>query len=65
MVYKAEVSTNATYKKYYGASEGEFKSRYNNHMESFRNVSRINDLWTLKANGTDHPLNWSIKSYTS
>ena len=71
MVHKADVSTNTTYKKYYGASEGEFKSRYNNHTESFRNVSRINDmelfkyLWTLKANGTDHHLNWSIKLYTS
>ena len=54
MVYKAEVSTNTTYKEYYGASEGEFKSRYNNHIQSFRNISHINDtelskyLWTLK-----------------
>ena len=62
MVYKAEVSTNTTYKEYYGASEGEFKSRYNNHTQSFRNISHINDtelskyLWTLKANGTDYHL---------
>ena len=59
MVYKAEVSTNTTYKEYYGASEGEFKSRYNNHRQSFRNISHINDtelskyLSKLKANGTD------------
>ena len=71
MVYKAEVSTNTTYKEYYGASEGEFKSRYNNHMQSFRNISHINDtelskyLWTLKTNGTDYHLKWSIKSYAS
>ena len=71
MVYKAEVSTNTTYKEYYGASEGEFKSRYNNHTQSFRNISHINDtelskyLWTLKANGTDYHLKWSIKSYAS
>ena len=26
MVYKAEVTTNTTYKKYYGMSEGKFKS---------------------------------------
>ena len=71
MVYKAEVSTNTTYKEYYGASEGEFKSRYNNHTQSFRNISYINDmeltkyLWTLKANGTDYHLKWNIKSYAS
>ena len=59
MVYKAEVSTNTTYKEYYEASEGEFKSRYNNHTQSFRNISHINDtelskyLSKLKANGTD------------
>ena len=65
------VITNTTYKEYYGASEGEFKSRYNNHTQSFRNMSHINDtelskyLWTLKANGTDYHLKWSIKSYAS
>ena len=65
MVYKAEVSTNTTYKEYYGASEGEFKSRYNNHIQSFRNISHINDtelskyLCTLKTNGTDYHLKWS------
>ena len=42
MVYKAEVSTNTTCKEY-GASEGEFKSRYNIHTKSFRNISHIND----------------------
>ena len=71
MVYKAEVSTNTTYKEYYGTSLGEFKSRYNNHTQSIRNISRINDtelsnyLWTLKANGTDYHLNSSIKSNAS
>ena len=71
MIYKAEVSTNTTYKEYYGASEGEFKSRYHNHRQSFRNISHINDtelskyLWTLKANGTDYHLKWSIESYAS
>ena len=71
MVYKAEVSTNTTYKEYYEVSEGEFKSRYNNHTHSFRNICHINDtelskyLWTLKANGTDYHLKWSIKSYAS
>ena len=62
MVYKAEVTTSTTYKEYYGTSEGEFKSRYNNHTQSFRHISHINDtelskyLWTLKANGTGYHL---------
>ena len=42
MVYKSEVSTNTTYKEYYGISKGEFKSRYNNRTQSFRNISHIN-----------------------
>ena len=59
MVYKAEVTTNTTYKEYYGTSEEEFKFRYKNHKQSFRRKSHINNtelskyLWTLKANGTD------------
>ena len=44
MVYSTQVSSNTTYKEYYGASDEEFKSRYNNHMQSFRNISHINDL---------------------
>ena len=57
MVHKAVVTTNTTYKEYYGTSEGEVKPRYSNHMQSFRHISHINDielskyLWTLKANG--------------
>ena len=59
------------HKENYGASEGQFKPRYNNHTQSFRNISYINDtelskyLWTLKTNGTDYHLKWSIKSYAS
>ena len=55
MVYKADGSTNNTYKECYGALEGEFKSRYNNHTQSFRNKAHINDtelskyVWTLKS----------------
>ena len=71
MVYEAEVTTNTTYKEYYLTSEGEFKSRYNNHTQSFRHISHINDtelskyLWTFKVNGTDYHLKWNIKLYAS
>ena len=56
MVYKSEVSTKTNYKEYYGASKWEFKSRYNNHTQSFRNITHINNtelskyLLTLKVN---------------
>ena len=49
----------------------EFKSRYNNHTQSFRQISHINDmdlskyLWTLKVNETDYHLKWNIKSHAS
>ena len=71
MIYKTEVATNTTYKKYYETPEREFKSRYNNHTQYFRHISYVNDtelskyLWTLKANGIDYHLKWSIKSYAS
>ena len=71
MVYKVEESTNTTYKNYYGASEGELKSRYNNHTQSSRNISHINDtelskyIWMFQVNGIDFHLKWSIKSYAS
>ena len=42
MVFKAEVTINATYKEYYGTSEGEFTSLYNNHMQSFRHIYYVN-----------------------
>ena len=71
MVYKGEVTTNTTYNECYGTSEEGLKSRYNNHTQSLRRTSQINDtelskyLWTLKVNGTDYHLKQSIKSYTS
>ena len=37
LVYRAEVQSQNTVKVYYGANDGEFKLRYNNHTKSFRN----------------------------
>ena len=36
-IYKAEIHVENDYKIYYGAVEGEFKFRYNNHTKFFRN----------------------------
>ena len=36
IAYKADVITNKDSHIYYGAIDGEFKSRFNNHPDSFR-----------------------------
>ena len=70
-VYKPKVTTNTRYKEYYGMLQGVFKSRCNNHKQSFTHISHINDtelsnyLWMFKANRTDYHLKWSIESYAS
>lgn len=71
IVYKAEVTTNTGRLVYYGTSEGEFKTRYNNHTKSFRLRKYENDtelsklLWTLKDQGTKYVLHWSIAAQAS
>ena len=71
IVYKAEVEANNNKQTYYGASEVEFKSRYNNHTKSFRSRRYENDselskyIWKLKDSNTNYALKWSIASYAS
>ena len=71
ILYKAEVTTNISYKEYYETSEGKLKVKYNNHRQSFSHISHINDtelsknLWTIEADRTDYRLKWSIKLYPS
>ena len=75
MVRKAEVTTNTTYKEYFGTSGGGggggVKSGYSIHTQSFRHISYINNIelskyfWTLKTNGTDYHLKRNTKWYTS
>lgn len=51
---------------YYGTSESEFKTRYNNHTKSFRNERYKNDtelskvIWNLKDNNINFAIKWSI-----
>ena len=55
----------------YGASDGEFTYRYNNHTNSFRNLDYENKtelskhIWQLKRNGTEFNLKWSIAAYAA
>ena len=66
IVYKASVTSDEDQKLYYGTSEGEFKSRFNNHTKSFRNRRYINDtelskhVWYLKDNNIDFHIDWEI-----
>ena len=64
MSNKPEVKTNdgineLSTKVYFGISETEFKSRYNNHTMSFRNRTHENDtelskyIWSLKDQNKD------------
>ena len=70
-VYKTEVGANNGKRLYYGASEGEFKTRYNNHTKSFRSRRYCNEselskyIWKLKDNNTNFILKWSIASFAS
>ena len=52
VVYKAEIKTENTIKNYIGLTEGEFKTRYNEHINSFTNNKK-------KANTALSSLVWS------
>ena len=51
---------------YYGTSEGEFKTRYNNHAKSFRQSECMNEteiskhVWNLKDHVLDNNLSFEI-----
>ena len=71
IVYKATVSTVNKISVYYGASESEFKTRFNNHTKSFRHRKHENEtefskyLWSLKYQKIDFDLSWSIAARAS
>ena len=66
IVYKAEVNTDSETLVYFGASEGEFKTRYNNHIKSFKHKKYQNEtelsklIWCLKDSSKTFDLSWSI-----
>ena len=49
LVYKATSATSSNSFIYYETSEGEFKSRYNNHTEFFRHRECMNETELLKT----------------
>ena len=66
LVYKPISTTSSNNFVYYRTSEGEFKSRYNNHTKSFRNRECMNvtelskHVWNLKDHGLDNNLSWEV-----
>jgi hypothetical protein len=66
VIYKAEVRSGADYKYYIGLSEGEFKTRYNNHKSSFNLNRNVNPtllskhVRNLKLTNKAYTIEWSV-----
>ena len=70
VVYEAKVEYEVDNKRlskiYIGASQTEFKLRYNNHVCSFRNYHKRKDtslsnfVWSLKEKNVDYNITWRI-----
>ena len=71
LVYKATSTTSSNSFAYYGTSEGEFKTRYNNHTNFFRHRECMNEtelskhLWNVKDYGLDNSLSWELHKKAS
>lgn len=67
IIYQATVTAaNNRKETYIGLTEGQFKTRYNNHTASFRHSSKrsatelSNFVWSLKDQNIDYTINWKI-----
>ena len=69
VVYQASVTTNNNIKPeqtYIGLTEGQFKTRYNNHNTSFRHESKRSStelsryIWELRDNNIQYNIKWKI-----
>ena len=71
IVYKADVITNKDSHIYYGANDGELKSWFNNHTNSFRHrhyeqdTERSKHIWKLQDKGINFKVKWSAAAYAS
>ena len=71
IIYRADVAHENNVSTYYGQCEGEFKTRFNNHTKSFRQVRYRNEttlsalIWKLKEDGSNYNIKWSIATYAS
>lgn len=68
IVYKATVEAENVTSIYYGLCDGEFKSRFNNHVKSFKHIKYVNEtelskhIWKLKEKTTPYTIKWNIES---
>ena len=68
---QADVITNKESHIHDGASDGEFKSRYNNHTNSFRHRRHEQDtklskhIWKIQDKGINFNVKWSVAAYAS
>ena len=68
IIYQATVTRtdNNTSETYVGLTENNFKTRYRNHIASFRHVRSRNStelskhIWTLKDNNVTHTISWKV-----
>ena len=71
VVYQATVRTNLLSKSFIGSCETTFKTRYNNHKQSFKNVTHRHVtalsqfIWKLKESNTDFNITWKIVASVS
>ena len=71
IIYKATVKTEGQEMFYLGCCEGEFKSRFNNHSQSFKKQAHMNDtrlsnyIWNLKQRKEVFNIVWSIAAKAS
>ena len=69
--YKSTSTKSRNIFVYYGTSEGEFNTRYNNHTKSFRHRECLNEtelwkyVWNFKDYGLAINLSWEINKKTS
>ena len=68
IIYKAVLSTSDQTFTYFGACEGDFKTRFNNHKKSFKNIKYKSEtelskkIWSLKENSIEYNLLWNIEA---
>ena len=66
VIYQATVVTDKSTETYIGLTENHFKTRYRNHLASFKDKSKKNAthlsryIWTLKENNLNYDLKWRI-----
>ena len=66
IVYQADVHETAEISNNIGIYKPEFKSRYNNHTNSFNDESKKSDtelskkIWDLKEKGLPYKIHWKI-----